>query len=86
MVAQYIPSAPGDATHAVAITPSDTTVYSPPLSQLYLPVTGAVAVLLSGDTVPVTLATAAAGMLSGFLIQKVMATGTTPSTNIVGFR
>lgn len=86
MATQYIPSAPGDAAHALALTPSDTTIYSPPLSQLYLPVTGAVTVLLLGDTVPVLLTTAPAGMLSGFLIQKVMATGTSPLTNIVGFR
>lgn len=85
MATQYIPSAPGDATHAVTVVPSDTTIFSPPLSQLYVGVAGDLSILMMGDTVPVLLKAAPLGMLSGMLIQKVMTTGTA-ATTMVGFR
>lgn len=75
----------GTASHAVVVTKSDTTIYSPPLSALYVGGAGNVAVLLSGDTVPVTLTAPPVGtMLTNMSIVQVMATNTT-ATLLVGF-
>ena len=67
-----------------AITPSDVTVYTPPLLGLYTGAGGAIAVVLV-DGSAVTIANAPAGQwwpISN--ISKVMATGTT-ATGLLGW-
>ncbi len=83
----YVPSAPGTPGHAITVTPSDTTVYNPPLKALWIGTasSGALAILAPGDTVPVTLAGMPAGWFSAIAISKVMATNTTGLTGIIGF-
>ena len=69
----------------VAITPSDTTIYDPPLKALWIGGAGNVATGAGDDTAAVTLAGANAGqIIPGFFI-KVMSTNTT-ATSIVGWR
>ena len=74
----FISPPPAVGTHLVAITPNDTTVFSPPLSALWVGGAGNIAVLAANDTVAVTISTVAAGTLLRFVaVQKVMATNTT---------
>lgn len=73
------------ATKAQAITTSDVTEYDPPLEGLYIGVSGNVAVVLEKDSAPVTLLSVPIGLLTGFRIKQVYATGTT-ATNIIGFK
>lgn len=68
--------------NAVAVTKSDSTVYNPPLSQLWVGGAGDVAVLtVGGQTVTFTAVTA--GRLLPVRCTKVMSTNTT-ATNITG--
>ena len=79
-------SSPGPVNHLVAVTKSNTTVYSPPLTKLYVGGTGDVALLASGDTVAQTIAGVAAGVwIVDVAIQKVMSTGTTATELIGGY-
>jgi hypothetical protein len=66
------------------VTKSDSTVYNPPLTALWVAGTGDIAVLLAGDDTPVTLTDVPVGMLFGFAISKVMSANT-DATGIVGF-
>ena len=68
----------------IAVTPSDTTVYSPAIVWLYVGTTGDVAVLGKNDTTAVTLKAVPQGtqLVFRYPVQKVMATGTTASTLI----
>lgn len=80
---QYIPAAPGDATHGFTITPG-ATVFSPPLSSIWVPSTGNITLLMMGDTVAVTLTAAPVGMITGILVQQITAfSGSTGS--LIGF-
>lgn len=72
------------ASSLIAVTPSDTTVYNPPLRGLYVGGTGNVAVVAASDTSSVTLNTVPAGTFVPVIASKVLATGTT-ATNIVGY-
>ena len=77
-------TAPGPGVHLIAITPSDTTIYNPPLIGLWVGAAGNVAVLALGDTTPQTISNISGGtMISWILIAKVMSTNTT-STLMLG--
>lgn len=73
---------------AVAIVPSDTTIYGPgnggPLSAIYVGVTGNVAVHTAGGST-ITFVGAPAGLIIPVRCDQVMATNTT-ATSIVGLR
>lgn len=83
----YIPQAPSAGSHLVSVTPSDSTVFDPPLTGLYVAGAGDLALLGANDTVAVTLTAIAAKTFVNNLVavSKVMATNTT-ATGIVGFR
>ena len=68
----------------VAVTPSDSTVYAPPLDALYVGGTGNLA-LTGVDGASYTLNGALAGTVYNIQVQKVLATGTT-ATNIVALK
>lgn len=68
---------------ALAVTPSDSSAQS--FSSLYVGGAGDVAVLMNGDSSPVTFKSVPAGTFIPLCVQKVMATGTT-ATNILGLR
>lgn len=67
-----------------AVTPSDATVYTPPLDALYVGGAGNLA-LVGVDGASYTLNGVLAGTLYNVQATKVMATGTT-ATNIVALR
>lgn len=79
--AVLIPDGPG--VHGVAVTPSDTTVYNPALRMLWVGGTGAVAVIMIGDTTAVTLSAVPAGTMLNVCVTQVMSTNTT-ATLITG--
>lgn len=66
-----------DPAHAVAVTKSDTTTYSPPLQMLRVGGSGDVAIILVGDTTPITLSAVRAGTVLNVCVTRVMATNTT---------
>lgn len=68
--------------NAVAVTKSDATVYSPPLSQLWVGGAGDVAVVMVGGQT-VTFTAVPAGVMLPVRVTKVKSTGTS-ATNIVG--
>lgn len=69
---------------AVAVTPSDSTVYDPPLRGLYINGSGTVAIVFAdATTFSGTLATGIIHPIAG--IGKVMSTGTT-ATGIYAFK
>ena len=77
------PIAPGPMARGFAIINSDITVFTKPTRALWVGVGGNLAVLLNGDTVPVTLLGVAAGTMLNLSVIQVMATNTTASS-IVG--
>lgn len=80
----YVPVAPAPVGHLLTITKSDSTVYSPPLTVLYVGGTGDVAMLAAGDTAAVTLTGIPANTwITQVAIAKVMSTNTS-ATLIVG--
>lgn len=72
-----VPIPNGPAVRGVAIVPSDTTVFSPPLRAIWVGGAGAVAVLLNGDSAAVTLSAVPVGTMLQVSAIKVMATNTT---------
>ena len=72
------------AFYSVAVTPSDVTVFTPPLRMLWVGVTGNLTVRLSGMSTTILLSNVPVGMLDDLSIAQVMATGTT-ATTMVGF-
>jgi hypothetical protein len=82
-MSSFVGPAPGSYAHFVAITKSDTTIYSPPLTQIYCGGTGDVAVLGVADTVPVVFSAVPVGATLTGIFQKVMSTGTT-ATLLIG--
>lgn len=77
----YLPS--GLAADAVAVTPSDSTTYSPLLCGLYIG--GAGNVVVKGRSgVAVTFTNVPAGTILPIVVSAVMATNTT-ATSITGF-
>lgn len=70
-----IPNGPG--AHGIVVAKSDTTVYTPPLRMLQVGGAGDVAVILLGDTTPVTLSGVKAGTVLNVCVKKVMSTNTT---------
>ena len=70
------------ARSAVAVTPHDSNELPLPTRGLYVGGAGNVAVLLSLDTVPVTLVAVPAGSVLPLRVKLVLATGTT-ATSIV---
>lgn len=71
------------AHHARSITPSDATVVD--LIGIYVGGGGDLALLLDGDSAPVTFKNVAQGTIFAFGIQKVMLTNTT-ATLLIGLR
>lgn len=78
--------AAGPGAHAVVVTPSDTTVFSPPLKSLWIGAAGPFTLAIQGvgDSTTVTLANVVGGAFQLCAVSKVLATGTT-ATNIIGF-
>lgn len=70
------------AYKGVAVTPSDSTILPDGVRRLWVGGAGAVAVVLAGDTTPVTLAAVPAGTMLEVQVSKVMSTSTT-ATNII---
>lgn len=76
---QYIPTAPGDATHSVIIVGN--VIYSPPLSSIFFGASGSITFLMAGDTNLVILSNVPAGtLLKGLLVQKVTNFTGTPAS------
>ena len=75
--------APSPPVHAFFITPSDVTVFANTTHYLWIGGAGAIAVVMTGDTNPVTLSGVPVGTLLQISVAKVMATNTT-ATLIVG--
>lgn len=80
---------PFRATRPVAITPSDSTVYDPPLQAIYVGVAGDLTIettnnLNTGDG-PQTFVARANGDVPVASIRRVMATGTA-ATDLIGYR
>jgi hypothetical protein len=69
---------------SLVVTPSDVTVFAPPLRKLWVGVAGNLSIQLAGMTTPVTLVGVPIGMLNDLRISKVMATDTT-ATTMIGF-
>lgn len=69
------------AVGVVAVTPSDVTVFTPPLRGLYVGTTGAVAVTCP-DLSTAVFTAVPAGVILPVLCSKVLSTGTTASTII----
>jgi hypothetical protein len=78
-------TATSPAVSQVAITPSDTTVYDPPLKALWVGGAGDVAVVAADDTAAVTISGVNGGQIIPVSISKVMSTNTT-ATLMVGWR
>lgn len=68
---------------AQAVTPSDSTTYTPPLAALYVGGTGGVTVVPASGGAAVLFAGVPAGTVLPIACSKVMATGTS-ATGIVG--
>lgn len=66
-----------------AVTPSDTTTYSPPLYGIYVGGAGAVAVVAAETGNSVTFSAVPVGTILPIQVSKVLSTGTT-ATNLVG--
>lgn len=83
---EFVPGPIGAATQAVAVTPSDATIYDPPLRRLWVGGTGNVVVRFDGtaDAAAVTYTAVPAGEYLDVVVDKVMAA--TTATNIVGER
>lgn len=81
----YVPQAPTMAFRAVAVTKSDSTVYSPPLSGVWVGGLGDVAVIPAGQDSAVTFKAVPAGTLLPVVCSKVMSTNTS-ATDLVGLR
>lgn len=64
------------AVHGFAITPSDTTVFANPTRSIWVGGPGALTVVMTGDTAPVTLSAVPAGTQLKISVVKVMATNT----------
>ena len=79
------PIAQGPAVSSFAVTPSDATIFSPATRKLWIGGAGNVAVLLAGDTVPVTLLAVPVGTMLEVAVTKLMSANTT-ATAIIGFR
>lgn len=68
----------------VAITPSNTTVYSPPLQDIFIGTAGALAIVGRGDAASITLPSGPTGWLRlPYPVSQVLSTGT-GATNIFG--
>ena len=85
MTRQYRDEPTSGAIRQVAITPSDTTVYDPPLKAIWVGVGGNLAMIASDDTAAVTLVGVNGGQIIPVMAKQVMATNTT-ATSIVGWR
>lgn len=79
----FPPVAPGASSHGFAIVKSDTTIFSPPISRLWVGGVGNVAVIMANDTAPVTFTAVAAGTMLEIQCTQVMSTNTT-ATLMVG--
>lgn len=75
---------PAYFVQAVAVTPSDTTVYDPPLKAIYVGATGGNLTLRVGNT-DVLFAGTVVGSVIYCQCSRVMATGTA-ATSLVGLR
>jgi hypothetical protein len=74
--------APGPATHAAAITPSDSVALASLTRMIYVGGAGDVTLQLAGDSVAVTLKAVPVGTMLEVCASLVKATGTT-ATNLV---
>ena len=73
------------ADQLVSITPSDSTIFDPPLVAVWVGVGGAVAIRAEKDGAAVTLVAVPTGYLLPIRISRLMATNT-DATTMVGFR
>lgn len=73
------PYAPGPAVHAFAITPGST-VFPVPTRFVWVGGAGNLEVLMTGDTVPVTLTGVLAGTMLEISVTQVLAASTTATT------
>ena len=82
----FSPGAPGSSRLGLTITKSDTTVYNPPLSGIYIGGAGNLTIVMAGDDPanPVTLTAPPVGSFLNLNIAQVMAA--TTATLLVGFR
>lgn len=85
-VTQVANPAPGAGTRGLTIVPADATVFSPPLTGLYVGGAGDVVVVMANDLVgaPVTLKAVPVGTYLNICVSRVMAA--TAATFLVGFR
>lgn len=81
------PVTPGSLVHLWAVTPSDTTVFSPATRALYVGGAGNVAVVGEQDSESgaVTFVGVPAGTWLGVSVQQVLATGTTATDIVAGW-
>jgi len=84
MTRQYRDEPTSGAIRQVAITPSDTTVYDPPLKALWVGGGGNLSLIASDDTAAVTLVGVNGGQIIPVMAKQVMAA--TTATSIVGWR
>lgn len=68
------------ASHAAAVTVSDSTVYDPPGRSLYVGVTGNVAVRMAGSGATVTFVNVQGGSILPIAVDQVRSTNTTASS------
>lgn len=72
------------AFYSRAITPSDSTVFEPPIRMLWVGVAGNLTLRLSGMSATILLSNVPVGMIDDLSIAQVMSTGTV-ATTMVGF-
>lgn len=70
---------------AVAITPSDSTEYNPPLRSVYIGGAGNLAVVLAEDSSAVTFTGLTVGIWHPMEVKKVMSTSTTATAVVGGY-
>ncbi len=73
------------ARKLVAVTPSDTTTFDPPLRGIYVGGAGNISLIAAEDSAAVTLSNVTANTFLPISVTKVMSTSTT-ATLIVGLR
>jgi len=84
MTRQYRDEPTSGAIRQIAITPSDTTVYDPPLKALWVGGAGNLSVIASDDTAAVTISGINGGQIIPVMAKQVLAA--TTATSIVGWR
>ena len=76
-------AAAGSTANGAAITPSDTAVFSPLVTKLYVGTTGTLTVIMAGNGASIEF-TPASGSYHDLCVSQVKATGTS-ATGIIGY-